>query len=122
MREAGGRRDDGAPVASTGNGDDTIRPDSAFRGWHVVSMNASGKLVWIGAVALALALGGGEAAAAKARRGAKKPAPAAAKATNATPTYADRADVRAFIDEMHTDYGFDARDLKRVFGEAHFQP
>jgi len=36
--------------------------------------------------------------------------------------YASRAEVRAFIDELVTDYGFERRDLVRWFKDARFQP
>lgn len=42
--------------------------------------------------------------------------------TSATPTYAGRADVRAFINEMSAEHGFDANDLDRVFAQARYQP
>jgi membrane-bound lytic murein transglycosylase B len=38
------------------------------------------------------------------------------------PTYATRADVRAFVDELVRDDGFDRRQLLRWFGQARFQP
>lgn len=43
-------------------------------------------------------------------------------AAPASATYADRADVRAFIEEMHAEHGFDRRALRRIFAAAHFQP
>jgi membrane-bound lytic murein transglycosylase B len=36
--------------------------------------------------------------------------------------YADRDEVRGFIDEMASQHGFDARDLARWLGAARFQP
>src|SRR5271170_2034548 len=37
-------------------------------------------------------------------------------------SYADRPDVRAFIAELAADQGFDARALRRLFAQAHYQP
>ncbi|MDQ6923411.1 MAG: lytic murein transglycosylase B [Pseudomonadota bacterium] len=37
------------------------------------------------------------------------------------PTYADRPDVRIFIDEMVADYAFDARALRRFFAKVRYQ-
>src|SRR6202521_1175373 len=48
------------------------------------------------------------------------PAALAAPAT-APQSYADRPDVSPFIDEMVTDYGFDARALRRFFGKVRYQ-
>lgn len=45
-----------------------------------------------------------------------------AKRSAPTPTYADRADVRAFIEEMHSEHGFDRRQLRRIFAAARYQP
>ena len=36
--------------------------------------------------------------------------------------YAGRPDVRAFIAELAADEGFDARALRRLFAQAHYQP
>lgn len=44
------------------------------------------------------------------------------QSTPAMPSYADRADVRAFIEEMRADNGFDAKALRRLFAAARFQP
>jgi len=44
------------------------------------------------------------------------------KPSTTGPSYAERADVRAFIDEMSADQGFDRRELRRIFASAHFQP
>src|SRR4051794_29486555 len=44
------------------------------------------------------------------------------RAAATQPTYAQRADVRAFIDEMVTGYDFDRALLQRIFASARFQP
>jgi len=49
-------------------------------------------------------------------------APEAAAPADAAHRYAERADVRAFIDELVTDDGFDRRALTRVFAATRFQP
>ncbi len=49
------------------------------------------------------------------------PADAAPK-RGAPRSYADRADVRAFIDEMATADGYDRAALRRAFAQARFQP
>ncbi len=50
-------------------------------------------------------------------------ASASAGARSASPAgYAGRADVRAFIDEMVADYGFDRAALRHAFAAARFQP
>ncbi len=49
-------------------------------------------------------------------------AAAAAPPATVPASYADRPDVIAFIDEMVTDYGFDARALRRFFSKVRFQP
>lgn len=36
--------------------------------------------------------------------------------------YLERADVRAFIDDMHTEYGIEVSELERVLGAARYQP
>jgi len=46
---------------------------------------------------------------------------AAAPATQVSPNYAHRPDVSTFIDEMVTDYGFDARALRRFFSRVRYQ-
>ncbi len=43
-------------------------------------------------------------------------------AAPAAPTYADRADVRAFIAELVSEQGFDAKALRAMFAAARFQP
>src|SRR5437763_6632277 len=53
---------------------------------------------------------------------ATKPAPKRARAADTTPSYAQRADVLAFIEEMRNEHGFDPRELRRVFASAHLQP
>ncbi|MBK7591283.1 MAG: lytic murein transglycosylase B [Betaproteobacteria bacterium] len=40
----------------------------------------------------------------------------------APPAYAQRADVRAFVDEMVEQHGFDRAGLRRVLAQARFQP
>src|ERR1700676_1960721 len=45
----------------------------------------------------------------------------AAPPAAAPQSYADRPDVRAFIDEMVADFGFDAGALRRVFAEVRYQ-
>lgn len=47
---------------------------------------------------------------------------AAPASSAAPPTYAGREDVRAFIDEMVAEYGFDRAALARAFAEARYQP
>jgi membrane-bound lytic murein transglycosylase B len=50
-------------------------------------------------------------------------APASAASKGAPPAgYAARTDVRAFIDEMVADYGFDRAALRHAFAAARFQP
>ena len=51
-------------------------------------------------------------------------AKAASKSKGAppTPSYERRADVRAFIDDMVAEHGFDRGELRRIFATAHFQP
>ena len=44
------------------------------------------------------------------------------RAAPAAGPYADRADVRAFIAEMVTEHGFDAKTLRAVFAAAQYQP
>ena len=41
---------------------------------------------------------------------------------SAAASYADRPEVRAFIDEMAADYGFDPRSLRRLFAQVRYQP
>ena len=55
---------------------------------------------------------------------AKAPAKAPAKSAAKQPAtgYAERADVRAFIDELVQDHGFDRAALKRAFASARYQP
>ena len=36
--------------------------------------------------------------------------------------YLERADVRAFIDDMHAEYGIEVTELERVLGAARYQP
>jgi membrane-bound lytic murein transglycosylase B len=54
------------------------------------------------------------------------PWPALAQAPKRTetprPRYADRDDVRAFVEEMRVDHGFEARDVERWLAAAQFQP
>lgn len=45
----------------------------------------------------------------------------AAPPTTVEPSYADRPDVRIFIDEMVADYAFDARALRRFFAKVRYQ-
>ena len=45
----------------------------------------------------------------------------AAPPTTVQPSYADRPDVRIFIDEMVADYAFDARALRRFFAKVRYQ-
>jgi membrane-bound lytic murein transglycosylase B len=47
---------------------------------------------------------------------------AAATLVKPAPGYATRPDVRAFIDEMVADYGYDRAALKRAFAAARYQP
>jgi membrane-bound lytic murein transglycosylase B len=49
------------------------------------------------------------------------PAPAAAKADAKPAGYAARKDVRAFIDEMTAEHGFERAALARTLGEARYQ-
>jgi peptidoglycan lytic transglycosylase B len=49
------------------------------------------------------------------------PAVPAAPPTTVEPSYADRPDVRIFIDEMVADYAFDARALRRFFAKVRYQ-
>ncbi|MEO5700431.1 MAG: lytic murein transglycosylase B [Casimicrobiaceae bacterium] len=56
--------------------------------------------------------------AASAQHRARKPAPVATPA----PTYADRAEVQAFIGEMVDEHGFERAPLRRIFAGARFQP
>ena len=46
----------------------------------------------------------------------------AAEPTPVAASYANRPEVRAFIDEMAADYGFDPRSLRRLFAEVRYQP
>src|SRR5512141_2372714 len=48
--------------------------------------------------------------------------PGIGAAAPAAPTYADRADVRAFIAELVSEQGFDAKALRAMFAAARFQP
>jgi membrane-bound lytic murein transglycosylase B len=47
--------------------------------------------------------------------------PAAAPRT-APASYAQRADVRAFVDEMADEHGFERKALRQMFGQVKFQP
>jgi membrane-bound lytic murein transglycosylase B len=49
------------------------------------------------------------------------PARAASAATPARSSYAARADVRAFIEQMADEHGFDRAALRRDFGRVHYQ-
>ncbi|HTQ01624.1 MAG TPA: lytic murein transglycosylase B [Casimicrobiaceae bacterium] len=49
-------------------------------------------------------------------------ASAAAFADPPPANYAQRADVRAFIDEMASERGFDAKALRRLFAQVEYQP
>jgi membrane-bound lytic murein transglycosylase B len=49
-------------------------------------------------------------------------ASAAALADPAPANYAQRPEVRAFIDEMATERGFDAKALRRLFAQVQYQP
>ncbi len=49
------------------------------------------------------------------------PAAAAPPADPAPPNYAARADVRAFIDQMVDEHGFDRAALRRLFAQARYQ-
>ena len=48
-----------------------------------------------------------------------KPKP---KQVSASPSYVERPEVRAFIDEMTAESGFDRGRLRRIFASAHYQP
>ncbi len=50
------------------------------------------------------------------------PAMAAKPPAVASPNYAQRQDVREFIDEMVRDYNFDAPSLRRFFSKVRYQP
>ena len=47
----------------------------------------------------------------------------AAEPSTAVPgNYAERPEVRAFVDEMASEHGFDARSLRRLFAQVRYQP
>ena len=46
----------------------------------------------------------------------------AAESSAVPANYAERPEVRAFIDEMATEHGFDARSLQRLFAQVRYQP
>ena len=60
--------------------------------------------------------------AADAKHGARVKADAKAAAESKAPGYAARDDVRAFIGEMASEYGFDRASLTRTFRAARYQP
>jgi membrane-bound lytic murein transglycosylase B len=78
-----------------------------------------------GSIAIALAAGAclvfAHAAGAVAQHPAQH-AKAPAKAATAGPSYANRPEVRAFIDEMSKEHGFDAPALRKMFAGVHYQP
>ena len=45
-----------------------------------------------------------------------------AESTAAPASYAERPEVRAFIDEMVVEHGFDPRSLRRLFAQVRYQP
>ena len=46
----------------------------------------------------------------------------AAESGAAPANYAERPEVRAFVDEMVSEYGFDPRSLRRLFAQVRYQP
>lgn len=77
------------------------------------------KLLVASIVACAVAVGMASAPAVAASTAHKTPGK---RAPLAPPGYVDRADVRAFIDEMVADHGFDGAALRAAFAAARFQP
>jgi membrane-bound lytic murein transglycosylase B len=74
------------------------------------------------ACSIAISAFAAERAAAPApRRAARAERPPASAPAPDTPGYADRDDVRAFVDEMVDQHGFSRRELLRVLGQARFQ-
>ena len=71
-------------------------------------------LAYVSAIVLTLLLPG--------RADATASEPATKRRGDARATYAERDDVRAFIAEMTTQYGFEGRDLERWLASARFQP
>jgi membrane-bound lytic murein transglycosylase B len=82
--------------------------------------NAVSRLLWcvVASVMVVCAPASGAAKSShKSKQASAKQASAAA-----ADSYAQRADVRAFIEEMHAEHGFDRRALQRIFAAAHVQP
>jgi membrane-bound lytic murein transglycosylase B len=46
----------------------------------------------------------------------------AAESSAVPANYAERPEVRAFVDEMATEHGFDPRSLRRLFAQVRYQP